>query len=72
MKTKTLADTTLTLFFTGGVSLRTWSEVGNLNRELELYKRLAQELKEVNMVTYGGKRDREYAKNLGEIGRAHV
>jgi len=67
MKTKTLADTTLTLFFTGGVSLRTWSEVGNLNRELELYKRLAQELKEVNMVTYGGKRDRIYTKNLGKI-----
>lgn len=64
---ETLDDTTLTLFFTGGISLKTWSEVGNFNRELELYKRLAQDLKAVNIVTYGGKRDREYAKHLGTI-----
>jgi glycosyltransferase involved in cell wall biosynthesis len=49
------------------VSLKTWAEIGNLERELELYKRLSKKLKEVNMVTYGGKKDREYAKNLGEI-----
>lgn len=67
MKNKTLKDTTLTLFFTGGVSLKTWVEVGNLDRELELYKRLTKELKKVNMVTYGGQGDRLYAKNLGEI-----
>ncbi|KAF5434003.1 Glycosyltransferase involved in cell wall bisynthesis [Candidatus Methanophagaceae archaeon] len=60
-------DVTLTLFFTGGVSLKTWVEVGNLDRELELYKRLSKNLKEVNMVTYGGKRDRVYRKNLEEI-----
>jgi glycosyltransferase involved in cell wall biosynthesis len=67
MKNKTLEDTTLTLFFTGGVSLKTWAEVGNLDRELELYKRLSKKLKGVNMVTYGGKRDRVYAKKLGKI-----
>lgn len=60
-------DVTLTLFFTGGVSLKTWVEVGNLDRELELYKRLSKKLKEVNMVTYGGKRDRVYRKNLEKI-----
>jgi len=60
-------DVTLTLFFTGGVSLKTWVEVGNLDRELELYKRLSKKLKEINMVTYGGKRDRVYRKNLEEI-----
>jgi glycosyltransferase involved in cell wall biosynthesis len=64
---KILEDTTLTLFFTGGVSLKTWAEVGNLDRELEIYKRLGKKLKEVNMVSYGGKRDRVYAKNLGKI-----
>lgn len=67
MKNKTLEDTTLTLFFTGGVSLKTWVEVGNLDRELELYKRLGKKLKDVNMVTYGGKTDRLYTKNLEEI-----
>lgn len=60
-------DVILTLFFTGGVSLKTWAEVGNLDRELEIYKKLSKKLKEVNMVTYGRKRDKLYVKNLGEI-----
>lgn len=62
-----LKNTSLILFFTGGVSLKTWAEVGNLEREIELYKRLSEKLKDINMVTYGGKGDRVYAKNLGEI-----
>jgi glycosyltransferase involved in cell wall biosynthesis len=62
-----LSDTNFVLFFTGGVSLKTWAEVGNLDRELEIYKRLSKKLKNVNMVTYGGKGDRVYAKDLGEI-----
>ena len=61
------SDKILTLFFTGGVSLKTWAEVGNLDRELEIYKRLSKKLKNINMVTYGGKGDRVYEKNLGEI-----
>jgi glycosyltransferase involved in cell wall biosynthesis len=67
MKNKTLEDTILTLFFTGGVSLKTWAEVGNLEREIELYKGLSEKLKDINMVTYGGKGDRLYAKDLGGI-----
>jgi len=67
MKDKALTGTTLTLFFTAGVSMKTWAEVGNLERELELYKKLSKKLKEVNMVTYGGKRDKIYRKNLEEI-----
>jgi len=67
MKNKTLEDIILTLFFTGDVSLKTWAGVGNLDRELEIYKRLSKKLKNVNMVTYGGKGDRVYAKNFGEI-----
>ena len=62
-----ILNTSLTLFFTGGVSLKTWAEVGNLEREIELYKRLSEKLKDVNMVAYGGKGDRVYAKDLGEI-----
>ena len=67
MENNELEDTNLTLFFTGCVSLKTWADVGNLDRELEIYKRLSKKLKDVNMVTYGGKGDRVYAKNLGEI-----
>ncbi|ODS40540.1 MAG: hypothetical protein A7315_02585 [Candidatus Altiarchaeales archaeon WOR_SM1_79] len=60
-------DTTLTLFFTGGVSLKTWADVGNLDRELGIYKRLSDKLKRVNFITYGGKQDEIYADNLGDI-----
>jgi len=67
MKNKTLEDVNLTLFFTGGVSLKTWVEVGNLDRELEIYKKLSKKLKEVSMVTYGGNKDRKYVKNLERI-----
>jgi len=67
MENNELEDTNLTLFFTGGVSLKTWVDVGNLDRELKIYKKLSKKLKEVNMATYGGKGDRVYVKNLGGI-----
>lgn len=60
-------DATLTLFFTGGVSLNTWADVGNLDRELELYKRLSKQLKRINFVTYGGAKDKKYTGKLGDI-----
>ena len=56
MGTKRL-DLTLTLFFTGGVSLESWINLGFLHREIELYKRLSDRIKRVNFVTYGGKKD---------------
>jgi len=62
-----LDDLTLTLFFTGGVSLGTWAEVGNLSRELELYHQLIPYLRRINFVTYGGDKDLTYRDQLGEI-----
>lgn len=44
----------LTLFFTEGASLQTWQDTGTLQRELALYKRLAEQDVEVSLVTYGG------------------
>lgn len=67
MKNKPLEDTTLTLFFTAGISLKTWADVGNLDREVEIYKRLSNKLKRINFVTYGGKQDKIYADKLGNI-----
>lgn len=63
-----LSDITLTLFFTGGVGLKTWAEVGSLEREIAIYQRLAEHLKAVNFVTYGGRSDYKYADSLGNIG----
>jgi len=63
-----LKNTSFTLFFTGGVGLKTWAEVGNLEREITIYQRLTEHLKAVNFVTYGGRADYRYADSLGNIG----
>ncbi len=64
---KKLKDTTLTLFFTGGITLKTWAQVGNLNREVEIYRRLSNHLKRVNFVTYGDKQDKIYSNRIRDI-----
>ena len=43
----------LALFFTRGISLKTWESVGNLDRELAIYRRLAGRGWDVSLVTYG-------------------
>lgn len=58
----------LVLFFTHGVSLQTWSNVGNLDRELAVYRRLLEQDVEVTLVTYGGAEDRKMQDQLGSIG----
>ncbi|MEO5366627.1 MAG: glycosyltransferase family 4 protein [Magnetococcus sp. WYHC-3] len=50
----------LTLFFTTGQSLTRWQELGMLTRELALYRRLAEHVARVTLVTYGDARDRDY------------
>jgi glycosyltransferase involved in cell wall biosynthesis len=57
----------LTLFFTRGVSLRTWSMLGMLEREVAIYRRLIQHGFQVSFVTYGDASDLEFADKLGGI-----
>lgn len=57
----------LTLFFTKGVSLQTWAQNGSLEREVAIYLRLLQKGMKVSFVTYGGKQDLSYAKELQGI-----
>ncbi len=57
----------LVLFFTRGVSLRTWAFTGMLEREIAIYQRLIQQGAEVSFVTYGDHSDLDYAKRLGNI-----
>ncbi|WP_287584778.1 glycosyltransferase family 4 protein [Candidatus Borrarchaeum sp.] len=61
-----LADTILTLFFTKRMSLKMWADVGIIDRELALYKKLSMYLRKVNMVTYGGYKDIVYSRKLRE------
>jgi glycosyltransferase involved in cell wall biosynthesis len=67
MKKYNNENTSLTLFFTKKTSLGTWAQVGNLDREIEIYKRLSDHLKKVNFVTYGDKQDRIYSNRTGAI-----
>ena len=40
-----LANVRLVLFFTRGLSLRVWDEIGILDREAALYRRMASALR---------------------------
>ena len=61
-----LANVRLVLFFTRGLSLRVWDQIGILEREAALYRRLAAALRRITFVTYGD-HDRSYASRLGGI-----
>ena len=57
----------LTLFFTKGVSLKTWEDVGMLDREIALYQRLAQLGVSVQFFTYGKSQDKVIAESVKGI-----
>ncbi|MCX8014730.1 MAG: glycosyltransferase family 4 protein, partial [candidate division WOR-3 bacterium] len=57
----------VTLFFTYGISLKSWSESGLLDREIQLYKKLIKKGVKVSFITYGDKSDYQYKDKLGEI-----
>src|SRR5271157_1281773 len=57
----------LTLFFTRGVSLRTWEANGSLEREIALYLRLQEKGVEVSFITYGDQTDLQYRDQLQGI-----
>jgi len=57
----------LILFFTYGVSLRTWTETGLLDREIILYKKLIENGLRVTFITYGEESDYQYRDKLGNI-----
>lgn len=50
------------LFFTRGISLKKWDEIGVLEREIKPYQKLAESFDAVYIFTYGGETDREYQK----------
>ncbi len=55
------------LFFTCGVSLKTWDETGLLDREILLYKELIKKGLKVSFITYGDESDCQYQDKLGDI-----
>ncbi len=63
---KNLKDKTLALFFTCGVSLETWRKIGNLEREIKPYNKLAQYFKKIYFITYEGKSELNFKGKLSE------
>lgn len=53
-------DKKLALFFTTGVSLKNWEKVGNLEREVRLYKELTKCFNKIYFFTYGDNSDLKY------------
>lgn len=60
--------TTLSLFFTEGVSLAEWEAGGMLAREVALYRQMMARGWRVNFLTYGAQDRQTYAEQLGGIG----
>ena len=61
-----LKNKKLALFFTKGISLEIWEKVGNLDREIKLYQKLASYFNEIYFFTYGDKEESKYQKLFPE------
>jgi len=59
--------TSVTLFFSYGVSLKTWDESGFLSREYSYYKDLQEKGVQIQFLTYGDKSDYKFTAILGDI-----
>ncbi len=64
---KSLQNSHLILFFTRGVSLRDWKNIGMFDREVALYQRLQEFGYKVSFVTYGDRRDLLYSELIPGI-----
>lgn len=62
-----LSDVKLVLFFSRGASLKVWDDVGMLEREVEIYRRLRAHLGGISFLTYGGAGEFEYTSKLDGI-----
>jgi len=61
-----LKDKTLALFFTAGVSLKTWHDIGMIDREVAVYNELSKYFKHLYFFTYGDNDDLKFQHYLTE------
>lgn len=64
MNYEVLRDKSLAFFFSCGVSLKTWHDIGMIDREVAVYNELAKYFKHVYFFTYGGEDDLKFASYL--------
>ena len=53
MSYQMLKDKTLALFFTTGVSLKLWHDIGMIDREVAIYNELSKYFRQIYFFTYG-------------------
>ncbi|MDA2922511.1 glycosyltransferase family 4 protein [Patescibacteria group bacterium AH-259-L07] len=59
-----MKNKSLVLFFTVGNSLKTWQEIGSLEREIKPYNLLATHFKKILFITYNGTEEKKFQKIL--------
>ena len=59
-------DKSLALFFTAGASLKTWYDIGSIDREVAIYNALSKYFKHIYFFTYGGEEDLTFKKYLAD------
>jgi len=65
--TEKLNTKTLALFFTAGVSLKTWHDIGMIDREVAIYNELSKKyFKHIYFFTYGDKEDLKFKSYLAD------
>ncbi len=57
----------LALFFTRGISLKDWDEMGHFTREVDIYNSFFPHFEEIYFLTYGGSEDLLYNSQLVKI-----
>ena len=57
----------LMVFFTYGISFKTWVETGLVGRELLIYKKMVEHGCRVSLITYGDETDLDYQQLAGAI-----
>lgn len=57
----------LIVFFTFGVSLKKWADLGLLDREVQIYKKMISQGNRVTFFTYGDEGDFKFREELGGI-----
>lgn len=65
-KLEKLKDKTLALFFTTGVSVKTWHDIGMIDREVAIYNELSKYFKHIYFFTYGDEEDLKFKSYLAD------
>ncbi|MFC1907126.1 glycosyltransferase family 4 protein [Chloroflexota bacterium] len=63
---KILIDKNLALFFSLGVSLKLWHEIGMIDREVAIYNELSKYFKHIYLLTYGDEEDLTFKRYLAD------